>query len=77
MSYNDDFMNSVALVSFLIGMANYEENLTQNDKDDIMKELDEKTNAMLSTLEQDLKEQNKILQEQNKMLIAIMEKING
>lgn len=77
MSYNDDFMNSIALVSFLIGMANYEENLTQNDKDDIMKELDEKTNAMLSRLEQDLKEQNKILQEQNKMLIAIMEKING
>jgi len=60
---NQDLLDAVTLVSFLIGIMNYNENLSQSDKDDMMHALDEKTNAMLKRLESDLKEQNKMLEE--------------
>lgn len=60
---NQDFLDALAFVSFVVGMANYNENLTQNDKDDLMRGLDQKTNAMLVRIEQDLEEQNTMLRE--------------
>lgn len=60
---NQDLLDAVTLVSFLIGIMNYNENLSQSDKDDMMHALDEKTNAMLKRLESDLNEQNKMLEE--------------
>lgn len=60
---NQDFLDALTFVSFVVGMANYNENLTQNDKDDIMKGLDQKTNVMLARIEQDLEEQNTMLRE--------------
>lgn len=47
----------------IIGVANYGENLSQNDKDDMMQALDRKTNDMIERLEKDLEEQNKMLKE--------------
>lgn len=63
MAYNQDFLDAVALVSFIIGIANYNENLSQSDKDDMMHALDEKTNVMLERLEADLEEQNELLRQ--------------
>lgn len=60
---NQDVLDALTLVSFMVGMANYNENLTQSDKDDILKGLDQKTNAMLARIEQDLEEQNIMLRE--------------
>lgn len=60
---NQDFLDALTFVSFVVGMANYNENLTQNDKDDIMKGLEQKTNEMLVRIEQDLEEQNTMLRE--------------
>ena len=60
---NDNFLDALSVVSFLIGVANYEENLTQSDKDDIMKSLDQQTNQILMHIENSLKEQNKMLRE--------------
>lgn len=60
---NQDFLDALTFVSFVVGMANYNENLTQNDKDDLMKGLDQKTNEMLVRIEQDLEEQNIMLRE--------------
>ena len=60
---NQDFLDALAVVSFLVGMANYNENLTQSDKDDLMKGLDQKTNEILARVEQDLEEQNIMLRE--------------
>lgn len=60
---NQDFLDALTFVSFVVGIANYNENLTQNDKDDILKGLDQKTNAMLARIEQDLEEQNVMLRE--------------
>ena len=48
---NDNFLDALSIVSFLIGVANYEENLTQSDKDDIMKSLDQQTKDILIHLQ--------------------------
>lgn len=61
MRYNQDMLDTITLVSFLIGMANYNENLTQNDKDDIMNHLDEQTKNILLKVQESLEEQNKML----------------
>lgn len=53
----------MTLVSFMIGLANYGENLSQSDKDDMMQMLDKKTNAMLERLECDLDKQNEMLKD--------------
>lgn len=63
MAYNQDFLDAVSLVSFIIGIANYNENLSQSDKDDMMHALDEKANVMLERLEADLEEQNELLRQ--------------
>ena len=61
MKYNEDMLNTITLVSFLIGMANYNENLTQNDKDDIMKSLNKQTNDILMQVQAELEKQNQML----------------
>ena len=63
MAYNQDFLDAVSLVSFIIGIANYNENLSQSDKDAMMHALDEKANVMLERLEADLEEQNELLRQ--------------
>ena len=68
--FNQDFLDALSLVSFMVGIANYNENLSQSDKDDLMTSLDKKTNSMLERLEKDL-------EEQNVMLRAILEKLGG
>lgn len=68
--FNQDFLDALSLVSFMVGIANYNENLSQSDKDDLMTSLDNKTNSILERLEKDL-------EEQNVMLRAILEKLGG
>lgn len=64
-----EFLEAVELVSFIVGVANYNENLTQSDKDDIMKHLDQQTHDIL-------KEVQKALEDQNAMLREIINKLN-
>ena len=61
--YNQDMLDTLAILSFVVGLANYQENLTQNDKDDIMKKLDEQTKDILIQLMAAVEEQNKMLKE--------------
>ena len=60
---NDDFLDVMACMGFAIGLVNYQENLQQSGNDDIMKELDDKTNFMIKKLEEDLERQNELLKE--------------
>ena len=62
-TYNQDLLDAVAIVSFLIGIANYNENLTQSDKDDIMRHLDQQTQDILERVEKALNKQNAMLEE--------------
>ena len=61
--YNQELLDAIALTSFLVGIANYDENLTQNDKDDIMKRLDQQTKDILVKVQESLEEQNQMLRE--------------
>lgn len=63
MNNKDNIMDALAMLSFLVGVANYNENLTQNDKDDIMKRLDAQTVDILEKLTAALNEQNIMLKE--------------
>lgn len=60
---NQDFMDTLNILAFVIGLMNYNENLTQSDKDDMLQEVDRKMTAMLERLERDLSEQNDMLRE--------------
>lgn len=67
--YNNNFWDALQLASFIIGIANYNENLTQNDKDDIMRRLDQQTRDILENLQE-------AIEEQNAMLKQIIERLN-
>lgn len=68
MNQNDNLLNAIQIVSFIVGVLNYNENLTQTDKDDIMQKLDQQTKDILQNVE-------KQLQEQNVLLKRILEKV--
>ena len=46
-------------MSFLIGIANYQENLTQSDKQDLLHEVDEATEQAIQKVREHLAEQDK------------------
>lgn len=56
------FLDVLEIVSFVIGLMNLEENLTQGDKQELMEELDNKTNKILSEIKKELNYQNKLLE---------------
>ena len=60
---NDSFMDALSIASFLVGIANYNENLTQNDKAEIMDKLDRQTRDILININLELAKQNEMLVE--------------
>lgn len=66
--YNQNFLDAIALVSFWVGVANYDENLTQNDKQDLIRSLDSQTKEILENVQE-------ALERQNTMLCEILDKI--
>ena len=55
------FLDTLSIFSFCIGMMNLNENLTQGDKQDLQKQLSEKTELLLNEIHSHLKEQDKKL----------------
>lgn len=76
MAFNKDFIDAISLISFMVGIANYDENLSQSDKDDLMKSLDEKTNEMLTRLERDIDNQNEMIKDITNRLDRIERKLD-
>lgn len=76
MAFNKDFIDAISLISFMVGIANYDENLSQSDKDDLMKSLDEKTNEMLTRLEKDIDDQNEMIKDITNRLDRIERKLD-
>lgn len=71
--YNQNFLDALAITSFLVGIANYNENLTQNDKDDIMNRLDQQTKDILLRVQESIEEQNVMLRK----ILSKLEEDNG
>lgn len=61
-----DFLDLLNIMSFVIGIMNYNENLTQGDKQDLLSALNEQTNILLE-------ETHKHLESQDKKIDYIME----
>ena len=56
------FLDIIALLSFFMGVANYEENLTQSDKQDLQNELNKKVDFILKNIHKHLEEQDRNIQ---------------
>ena len=61
------FLDSISLLSFLIGLMNLNENLTQGDKQDLLETFSQKADDLLKEIHSHLQEQDskidKILEE--------------
>ena len=53
-----EFLDILNILSFVIGLMNYNENLTQNDKQDLMAEVDNQTKLLLKDIHSHLREQD-------------------
>ena len=53
------FLDTINLISFFIGMMNLNENMTQGDKQELMKELSKKSDLLLKEIHAHLKDQDK------------------
>lgn len=55
------FLDTISIMSFLIGLMNLDENMTQGDKQELMEELSRKADLLLSEIHNHLEEQDKKL----------------
>ena len=53
-----EFLDILNIMSFVIGLMNYNENLTQGDKQDLMSALDKQTENLLKDIHNHLQEQD-------------------
>lgn len=53
-----DLLDVLDILSFIIGILNYNENLTQNDKQDLLGQLNNQTKVLLNEIHSHLKEQD-------------------
>ena len=74
--FNSDFMDSMSCMAFAIGLMNLKENLQQSKNNDIIDQIGQKTNKMITVLQKDLEEQNIILEYQNKRLEDIIKRLD-
>lgn len=52
------FLDTISLISFMISIMNYNENLTQSDKQDLQKELSNQAENMLNGIHKHLQDQD-------------------
>lgn len=80
MDYNNDnneLINLINVLSFVIGYSNLQENRLQSAQNDVQAANDRQAEYLLNEINRRFDEQNKILEEQNSMLerlIELMEK---
>lgn len=53
------FLDTISLISFIISMMNYNENLTQSDKQDLQQQLSDKMDTVLNQVHAHLENQDK------------------
>jgi hypothetical protein len=53
-----DLLDILNILSFLIGIMNYNENLTQGDKQELMQKFDDQTQTLLTEIHQHLEIQD-------------------
>ena len=61
--YDDSFLDTLSILSFVIGIMNYDENLSQSDKQDMINKFNSKIEDLLHHLDEEIEEQNDMLRE--------------
>lgn len=61
--FNDDFLDALTVVGFIIGVMNYDENLSQSDKDDLLKHTSDSIEKLVQHIDEVVDEQNAMLRE--------------
>ena len=80
MDYNNDnneLINLINILSFVVGLQNMQENRLQSAQNDVQAANDRQAEYLLNEINRRFYEKNKILEEQNRMLerlIELMEK---
>lgn len=64
----DNFFNSVGLISLMVGIQNLQENRQQTAANDVHAANDEQAKLLLTEIRKLFEEQNKTLEKQNEML---------
>ena len=70
---NNDLINLINVLSFVIGYSNLQENRQQSSHNDVQAANDKQARYLLQEINRRFDEQNKILEEQNIMLARLLE----
>ena len=70
---NNELINLINILSFLVGLQNMQENRLQSDQNDVQAANDRQAEYLLNGINRRFDEQNKILDEQNSMLERLIE----
>ena len=71
-NYNEDFINSINILSFMIGLKNLEENREQSKHNDIQAANNQQAEFLLADIHKQFEEQNRILEQQNRLLYELL-----
>lgn len=80
MDYNNDnneLINIINILSFVVGLQNMHENRLQSAQNDVQAANDRQAEYLLNEINRRFDEQNKILEEQNVMLARLLELLEG
>ena len=70
---NNDLINLINVLSFVIGYSNLSENRQQSDRNDVQAANKAQAKYLLNEINRRFDEQNKILEEQNVMLAKLLD----
>ena len=59
----EQFQHNLGIASFILGLMNYEENLTQNDKSEILQNSQNVSDKVIESIERHLENQDKKIDE--------------
>ena len=72
---NNELINLINILSFVVGLQNMQENRMQSAQNDVQVANDRQAEYLLNEINRRFDEQNKILEEQNRMLERLIELI--
>ena len=70
---NNELINLINILSFVVGLQNMQENRLQSAQNDVQAANDRQAEYLLNEINRRFDEQNKILEEQNVMLARLLE----
>lgn len=71
-NYNEDYINAINILSFMLGLKNLEENREQSKHNDVQAANDKQAEFLLQDIHEQFEKQNKILEQQNILLYELL-----